>query len=126
MIWAQIAGWVAVGLMLAGCSSNRLLNGETTSALQASKDDMTGRWILSAPDAPTCGLNFNGAPGASEGAIAPDGGCPGAFFMSRHWAVKQGALEIDDADAKPLAQLTFADGRYAGQSRAGLPVTLAR
>ena len=32
---------------------------------------MTGRWILSAPNAPSCGLAFGGAPGARDGTVPP-------------------------------------------------------
>ncbi len=115
-----------MALMLVSCSSDRLFLEDATSALQASNADMTGRWMLSAPDAPSCGMNFGGASGAREGVIEPDGGCPGTFFTSRHWTFEQGTLVIDDYDHKPLAHFTFANGRFAGQSTAGAPITLAR
>ncbi len=82
--------------------------------------------MLSAPEAWSCGMNFSGVPGAREGVIEPDGGGPGEFFASRHWAFEQGTLVIDDYDHNPLAHLTFADGRFAGQSSAGHAGTLAR
>ena len=34
--------------------------GEQTPASQTSTDVMAGRWILAAPNAPTCGINFSG------------------------------------------------------------------
>ena len=87
---------------------------------------MVGRWMLSAPDAPACGMNFAGAPGKQEGTIAPEGGCPESFFTSRHWTLQQGTLTIDDHENNPLAQLSFAADRFEGKSTAGVPVTLAR
>ncbi len=87
---------------------------------------MAGRWILAAPNAPTCGMNFGGAPGAQRGTIAPEGGCPGNFFTSRHWTLDQGVLMIDDEENQPLAQLTFAGGRFEGRATAGMAVTLTR
>jgi hypothetical protein len=81
---------------------------------------------LSAPDAPSCGMNFAGAPNAHDGTIAPEGGCPGKFFTSRHWTLRQGGLTINDHENQPLAQLTFANGHFEGQADAGAPVTLGR
>ena len=65
---------------------------------------MTGRWILAAPNAPSCGMNFASSPGGQDGTIAPEGGCPGNFFTSRHWTLAQGTLTINDHENKPLAQ----------------------
>ena len=72
--------------------------------------DMTGRWIFAAPNAPSCGMNFAGAPGAHEGTVTPEGGCPGKFFTSDHWMLDQNTLMINDHENQPLAHLTFADG----------------
>ena len=44
---------------------------------------MAGRWILAAPNAPTCGINFSGAPGVQQGTLLPEGGCPEKFYLSR-------------------------------------------
>ena len=85
---------------------------------------MAGRWILSAPNAPTCGLNFTGAAGAREGSVSPEGGCPGKFFMSRRWSLASGGLTIVDEESEPLATLSYANGRYEGQSSTGISVTL--
>lgn len=87
---------------------------------------MAGRWILAAPNAPVCGMNFAGAPGARDGTVSPEGGCPGKFFMSRRWTLEQGALVINDEDNQPLANFSNAGGRFEGQSTAGFPVTLSR
>jgi hypothetical protein len=127
MIRAQIAGGVLIALMLAACSGERLSFGEPGPASpQTPSMDMAGRWMLSAPKAPSCGMNFGGAAGAREGTIAPEGGCPGNFFMSRHWTLDQGALLINDQENQPLAHLNFAGGRFEGQSTTGISVMLAR
>ena len=85
---------------------------------------MTGRWILAAPNAPTCGLNFSGAPGASEGRVSPEGGCPGKFFMSRRWSMGQSGLAIVDDEGQTVATLSYANGHFAGQAASGMAVTL--
>ncbi len=87
---------------------------------------MPGRWILSVPSAPICGLNFAGASSARAGTVSPEGGCPGKFFMSRRWTLDQGTLVINDEDNQPLAKLTNAGGRFEGQSTTGMTLTLTR
>jgi hypothetical protein len=82
--------------------------------------------MLSAPNAPVCGMNFAGAPGAREGRVAPEGGCPEKFFMSRRWSIEQDKLTIIDSENNPLAQLNLADGQFQGKSITGTPVTLTR
>ena len=124
MIRAQIAGGLLIAILLAGCSVGRLSLGG--SAPQSPSVEMAGRWILAEPNAPTCGMNFDGAPGAVKGDIEPEGGCPETFFTSRHWTMEQNALVIDDQDNNALAHLNFADGRFSGQATGGTPVTLAR
>ncbi len=122
----RVAGGILIALVLAGCSGERFSFGDSVPAAQTPNSDMSGRWMLSAPNAPPCGMEFGGAPGAHEGTIAPDGGCPSNFFMSRRWALEQDALVISDKESNPLARLNIAGGRFAGQSTAGVPVTLAR
>jgi len=88
---------------------------------------MAGRWTLSSPGGGTCAMNFGGAPGAAEGTIAPEGGCPGNFFTSRKWAFEDTGLLIRDHTGQPLAQLAFAPpARFDGQATTGQPVSLAR
>jgi hypothetical protein len=87
---------------------------------------LSGRWILSTPNAPSCGLEFGGTPGTRTGKVAPDGGCPGGFYMSRRWAMEGDALTITDDKRQPLAQLKPNGTRFEGQSIVGAPVTLAR
>ena len=110
-----------MALMLAGCAAEPF-----PAQAPAPSAGMPGRWILSAPNAPSCGMEFEGEPGASQGAIQPDGGCPGNFFMSRQWALAQDTLTIATRDNEPLAQLKSSGGQFTGQSSTGMPVTLGR
>jgi len=112
-------------LALAGCASNPF-GDAAPPATPASAAEMAGRWILAAPNAPTCGMNFGSAPGAQQGSVVPEGGCPGNFFTSRHWRLDQGMLAIEDEDNQPLAKLTFAGGRFDGHATDGMAVTLTR
>ena len=121
---ARAAGGVLMALTLAGCTSGQF--GSAAPEAAQTLDSMAGRWMLAAPNAPVCGMNFGGAPGAREGTVAPEGGCPEKFFMSRRWTFEQDKLTINDRDNNPLAQLNSVGGRYEGQSTAGTPVTLAR
>jgi hypothetical protein len=129
----RLAGAIAaVAMTLAGCAGAGL-SPSVEEAPPAPNVAMAGRWMLSAPAAPSCGMRFTqanpqaGATGnAMGGSIAPEGGCPGNFFTSRHWAFESGRLVIRDHNSEPLAQLAFADGHFTGQSTAGMPVTLTR
>ena len=121
----RVAGGVLVALTLAGCAGGPF-GGATPAAALAPTEDLIGRWILAAPNAPSCGMNFAGAPGALAGTIEPDGGCPGKFFTSRHWTLAQGALSINDDENQPLARFSFASGHYEGRATTGMPVSLTR
>ena len=89
--------------------------------------NMAGRWTLSSPGSGTCAMNFGGPPGAMEGTIAPEGGCPGNFFTSRKWVFEDAGLMIRDHTGQPLAQLAFdPTGRFDGQATTGQPVNLTR
>ena len=89
--------------------------------------NMSGRWTLNSPGAGSCAMNFAGAPGAPEGTIAPEGGCPGNFFTSRKWAFGPDGLVIRDHTGKPLAQLAVVSpSRLDGQAATGQAVMLAR
>ena len=121
----RAAGDVLVALLLAGCTGSPL--GGTAPSAEATLDiDMGGRWIMAAPNAPTCGMNFTGGPGVFSGVVEPEGGCPGNFYMSRHWTLDKGALTINDQENHPLAHLTYTDRRFEGKIPAGTPVTLDR
>ena len=68
-----------------------------------------------------------GTPGAAEGSIAPEGGCPGNFFTSRKWIFQEGGLTIQDHTGQTLAQLVLAgSSRFEGQASNGQAVSLAR
>jgi hypothetical protein len=122
---ARIAEGVVMALLLGACATEQ---GSAPAPPPPPQSDMSGRWLLSAPNAPPCGMEFGGAPGQVGGSIVPDGGCPGKFFTSKRWTFTQDTLTltIADRDNAPLAQFTLADGRFTGKSAAGLPVTLSR
>jgi hypothetical protein len=109
-------------LALAACTGS--LPGLQEEKPPAPKVDMSGRWLLIAPNAPSCGMTFGA--GAQSGSIKPEGGCPGDFFTSRHWAMENGELAIRNHNEELLAQLRFVGGRFEGKSTAGLQITLAR
>jgi hypothetical protein len=117
---------VLVILMLTACAGEQSSPGSSTSTPTPADSSMPGRWILSAPNSPSCGLEFGGTPDARSGTVAPDGGCPGNFYMSRRWAFESGVLTIIGGENQLLAQLRLAGGRFEGQSTAGVAVTLAR
>ena len=72
-------------------------------------------------------MNFGAVAGASEGTIAPEGGCPGNFFTSRKWVFEESGLVIRDHTGQPLAQLAFAPpSRFDGRAASGQAVTLSR
>jgi hypothetical protein len=94
---------------------------------QTAAVDMGGRWFLAASGSGMCAMTFNAAPGAVEGAIAPEGGCPGNFFTSRQWALSQGALVIRDHNGAPLVQLaSVGPDRFEGRTASGEVISLAR
>jgi Protease inhibitor Inh len=120
---ARIAGGSLIALMLAGCAGHGFSFGDGPPQADTA---MAGRWILAAPGAPTCGMNFTGAPSARSGNVSPEGGCPGNFYLSRYWAFQASVLVINDDENNTLARLNLVTTRYEGQSIAGLSVTLAR
>jgi hypothetical protein len=121
------AAGALVALLLAGCAAGQLgSSGGAPEAPPAPAVNMAGHWMLATPGATPCGMNFGSEPGAREGTIAPEGGCPGNFFTSRHWTLEKGALTIADHEFRPLARLTLANGAFNGKSSAGAVVTLAR
>jgi Protease inhibitor Inh len=87
--------------------------------------DLAGRWKFT-DGAVGCFMTFGNATGAAAGTIAPEGGCPGNFFTSRKWTFEHEALVIRDHKGAPLAQLSFADGRFAGQDAGGAALSLSR
>jgi hypothetical protein len=127
----RIAGSFIVALLVTGCAGQptQLGPAQTTAAPRLdSLDslDMSGRWKLAAPDAPSCGMRFESASEANKGTVKPEGGCPGKFFTSRHWTLSAGQLTISNHKQVPLARLKLSQGQFAGKSTAGMPVTLSR
>jgi hypothetical protein len=115
----RIVAGMIVALALAGCAGQSL----TTAATPAGEQAMSGRWMLAAPNAPMCGMNFTGS---RSGKVSPEGGCPGNFYLSRSWEVEGETLVIKDDNDNTLARLPGAGGRFEGPSVAGLAVTLTR
>jgi len=125
MIGFRAAIGVLALLTLTACASEQLNLGSSPAAAPG-ESSMPGRWILSAPNVPSCGLEFVGGPSARSGRVAPDGGCTSGFYMSRRWAMEGNALTITDSQSRPLAQFKSNGPRFEGQSIDGMPVTLAR
>ncbi len=114
------AGGLVMALMLAACAGAPV-------AAPVAAASMAGRWTLDAPNTPSCRMVFELAPGQSnQGAVQPDGGCPGEMFRSRSWLLANDALTIDDGENRPLATLKRAANGFQGTSSAGLPLTLTR
>jgi hypothetical protein len=121
-------------LVLVGCAGDRNAFTDPFASRPAAAPkpaappiNMTGRWLLAGPDGKSCGMNFTAAPGAQNGKIAPEGGCPGNFFTSRQWAFDQGALVIYDHKEQPLARLASSDpSRFQGNATNGAAMTLSR
>jgi Protease inhibitor Inh len=116
---------LAVAVTLTGCAGGPSLFGSATPAQPTAELSMPGRWMLSAPNAPACGMNFSAAAGQNIGTVVPEGGCPGRFYTSRRWALEKDTLTIIDDENNNLATLTFAGGQFEGKSADDTPVTLA-
>ena len=119
-------GSILVVLTLMGCAGEQFSLGSSAPAPAPIDASMVGRWVLAAPNAPPCGLEFKGASSPRAGTLTPDGGCPGNFYLSRHWAMDGDALTIADGENQPLAQLKSAGTHFEGRSAAGTAVTLSR
>lgn len=84
--------------------------------------DLAGRWQFSAAAGSSCFMTFADAAtapaqqeAAPQGTIAPEGGCPGNFFMSRKWTFEHDALIMRDFRGRALAQLSYSGDRFEGQ-----------
>ena len=90
--------------------------------------NLAGRWTLSAPSGGSCAVTFGASgPDATEGSIAPGGGCPLNFFTSRKWTYGEAGLTMRDHNAQALAQLTPAGpNRFEGRTGSGQDITLSR
>jgi hypothetical protein len=117
----RIAAALLVAMLLADCAGGAMpgLLGQP-AGLPAG---MAGRWLLSAPNAPMCGLNFSEGDGRS-GRVSPEGGCPANFYLSRRWALEGSGLTIRDDNGDTLGQMILAGERFDGQSATGVPISL--
>jgi len=117
-------------LALTGCSGIGLgWPGSSTSepALPTAPPvNLSGLWMLNSPGRGQCRMTFGAVPNATEGTIAPQGGCPGKFYMSRKWAMEGGNLVVRDHNGQPLAQLSSEGPGFQGQATSGEQVTLLR
>ena len=123
-------------LALAGCGTNSVSGFGGTSSpepvaapAQPSPPpiNVAGRWQLSSPGRGQCAMTFSAASAAAvEGAIAPEGGCPGKFFTSRKWTYDAFGLVIRDHTGAALARLSSAGPGFDGKAAAGEPVALMR
>jgi Protease inhibitor Inh len=126
---------VVCALLLAACGgSDRLaVNGSAATApaggpaAAAPSVSLAGRWTLSSTGTGSCAMTFGANPDATEGTIAPGGGCPFNFFTSRKWTYTEAGLTIRDHNAQALAQLTPAGpNRFEGKTGSGQDVALSR
>jgi len=120
------SGTVLVVMTLTGCAGEQVSLSSSAPAPAPIDASLVGRWVLTAPNAPSCGLEFNGASSARAGTVTPDGGCPGNFYTSRRWAMEGDALTIANDENQPLAQLKSAGTHFEGRSAAGIALTLSR
>ena len=138
--WTRTAALAMVTAALAACTIDRpLLGGASETSAPASPAgraaaahvtplaDMAGRWVLGSPGSGSCAMTFGGAPGAVEGTIAPEGGCPGKFFTSRRWLFEPDALLIRNHTGETLARLALSSpGHFDGQAISGETISLSR
>jgi hypothetical protein len=116
-------------LALAACSGGAALFG-TSAAPEATRPppvNLAGRWLFAQQSRGQCRMTFGAAaPAATEGTIAPEGGCPGKFYMSRKWTAEAGSIVMRDHNGKPLAELSGQGTQLTGKTANGEPVTLTR
>jgi len=134
-MWHGIAGAAAVTLTvmtLAGCASEPKPGPQVAAAPAPAPPppsppptDMAGRWHFTAAAGGGCFMTLGSTPGASQGTIAPEGGCPGSFFTSRKWTFEHDNLMVRDHKGQTLAQLSFTGGHFEGQDNSGGTVTLS-
>jgi hypothetical protein len=131
---------IACSLWLAACSGgDRMTLGGSDNAPAANPApvgpapkpppvSMAGRWTLSATGSTSCAMTLGAtSPDATEGTIAPAGGCPFNFFTSRKWNYSEAGLTLRDHTAQALAQLVPAGpNRFEGKTNAGQELALSR
>jgi hypothetical protein len=126
---------LAVCVTLCGCASGGAVQPETEAAPPTPPTppppgpppvDLAGRWKLAAAAGGGCMMTFGDTPGATDGTIAPAGGCPGNFFTSRKWTYEHERLIIRNHKGEVLAELAFTGSHFEGKSPDGTGLTLAR
>jgi hypothetical protein len=130
----QAAAALLVFAALAGCASSNRAEPPPEAAAPPPRPplpapppvDLTGRWRLTATGSGACFMNFGHMPGAAQGTIAPEGGCPGNFFTSRKWTFERSNLIIRDHKGEALAEVSFAGGRFEGHQTGGGAISLSR
>jgi Protease inhibitor Inh len=131
---AMILALIPVAAGLNGCTSTERLGGgpdQTTPPPPPPQPspppvDLAGKWRLAAAGGGACTMTFGGSTGASDGSIAPAGGCPGSFFTSRKWSYEHNNLIIRNHKGEVLVELSYANGHFEGPSVGGGMVSLAR
>jgi hypothetical protein len=99
----------------------------SNAAAVAPPVNLAGRWTLSSPGAGSCAMTLGATANATEGTIAPAGGCPFNFYTSRKWTYTGAGLTIRDHNAQTLAQLAPAGpNRFEGKTGSGQDVALSR
>jgi hypothetical protein len=90
--------------------------------------NLAGRWTFSSTTGTgSCAMTFGATQDATEGTIAPAGGCPFNFFTSRKWTYNEPGMAIRDHNAQILAQLAPAgSNRFEGKTSSGQDVVLSR
>jgi hypothetical protein len=128
---------IVCGALLAGCAGSQRLAADSGApsappdaagaAGTAPPVSLAGRWTLSSAGTGSCAMTFGAGQDATEGTIAPAGGCPFNFFTSRKWTYSQAGLAIRDHHAQVLAQMMPAGAnRFEGKTGAGQDVALSR
>ena len=113
----RAAAGILVAWLLVGCAGSPF--GGAAPVAEATLDIvMTGRWILAAPNSPSCGMNFAGAPDALAGRIEPEGGCPGRFYTSRRWTLDKGTLTIAGDRQAVMCLIALYAATFASSSQA--------
>ncbi|MGD9847295.1 MAG: AprI/Inh family metalloprotease inhibitor [Variibacter sp.] len=128
----RVGGVLAALLSMAACVSNgtptttNLTSSHSATGPGVASSDLAGRWTLSSSAGGACAMTFVAGAG-SDGAVQPEGGCPGKFFTSRKWSIEGGAIVIRNHNNEPLARLTaISPTRYEGQSASGQQLSLVR
>jgi len=123
---------VLIATLLAGCWSTDRPEVESTPVNTGPTAvpppiNLAGRWTLSSTGSSSCAMTFGAQAEATEGSIAPAGGCPFSFYTSRKWSYTTAGLNIRDHNGQVLVQLSPAGpDRFEGKTGAGQQIVLSR